>query len=218
MITVAILLAILTDRSGSASNIDSSIFHDEVEVTIFNQSSVSMSVEGVSYPSLRRQDYPKLCDIDIYSRLGNPLKDCHAPLPKFEECTVVYYEEENCSTSIIQLAEQVKEQGGRAVIYRTEDTVDHLRRLDTANVTLPVILVEDNDLEIRRFGNEYGSQVNITKTVSDNRDNDEESSTGLYVLLSVFVVLLLVGVVVASLVIFMCYRRRHHHRTRQAVS
>lgn len=214
-IMTVFLLVIITDRSGLVYSDRSSIVHDQVYVTIFTDMTTPTSVEGSSYPSLRRQDYPELCDIIINSTsLG-----CHSPLKVFDDCTVVYYEEESCNISLLQLTEQVKVKGGKAVVYRTVDIEGYLRRLDTANITgISVILVKDELQEIRRFDSELLVQVNITVIVppADNESGDD-SHTKLYVLLFVLITLLLIAVLIVSVIVIVYYRR-HHHKTRLAVS
>ena len=218
------LLVMLTDRFGLATRSESrTIFYDEVQVTVFDDVSSPVSIDGASYPSIARQDYPRLYDCGI--NIGNP-GDCRSPLPEFDDCTVVYYEERNCNATLIQLVERVKERGGRAVIFRTEHVSDQLRRLEsvhTVNVSQPVILVEDVNFTIRQYENEVFVKVNITQISQTSlptrppSDNNERSTTALSIVLSVLIVLLLVSVVMVGLAIFMCYRR-HRDRTRLVVS
>jgi len=218
------LLLMVIDCFGLATRSESrTIFYDEVQVTVFNDVSNPVSIDGVSYPLIPRQDYPRLYNCDI--NIGNP-GDCRSPLPEFADCTVVYYEERNCNATLIQLVERVKERGGRAVIFRTEHISDQLRRLErvlNVNFSLPVILVEDVNFTIRQYENEVFVQVNITQISQTNlptrppSDDNERSTTALFIVVSVLIVLLLIGVVMVSLAIFMCYRR-HRDRTRLVVS
>jgi len=213
----------LTDYLSLATSPNSrTTFYDEVQVTIFNNVSNLVSIDGVSYPSIPSQDYLRLCYINTESP-GNCPSPSPSPSPEFEdsECTVLYYEERDCNSSLTQLIERVKERGGRAVIYRTEHIKDQLRRLRTTspNISVPVILVEDQNFTIRQYRNEVFVLVNITQRSQARppSDNDEQSTTVFFIVLSVFIALLLVGVVVVSLVIFKCYRR-HRDMTRLAVS
>ena len=217
---IAFLLVMLTDRSGLATSVNT-LMYDEVKVVVFNEvSTVRSPIFGSSYPP--RKDYPKLCEINIYSAgTSSNLGDCpDTELPEFENCTVVYYEEESCSTDLIQLVKQVKERGGRAVIYRTKRRTDeyYLNQLAMNTPGIAVILVKDEDHLIRAFGNEPVRYVNITligqtepSTPSNPKDGlANRSTTTFYFVVFAFTILLLLSL---TWFIFNYLRRCHNMYT-----
>jgi len=208
---IVLLLVILTDSSGLATSVN----YDIVEVVVFNEvSHIKAPIEGFSYPPLG-QGYPKLCKINIYSNFHSSPEDCYTLLPQFEDCTVVYYEEE-CSTNLIDLVQQVKERGGAAVIYRTDHKRDHLiETLHDHSIDITVILVKD--IEIRSFGHELISYVNITfkrqgtSTPPGPKDGlGQRSTTTFYFVVFAFTILLLLSL---TWFIFNYLRRCHHMYT-----
>ena len=215
---IAFLLVMLTDRSGLATNVNNLIY-DEVKVVVFTKVSAS-SIDGSSYPP--RKEYPNMCDINIYSTAtSSNLGDCltGTPLPEFENCTVVYYEEESCSTDLIQLVEQVKEQGGRAVMYRTKRTNEYLHQLAARSILgITVILVEDERHLIRAFGHEPDIYVNVTligqtEPSTPSKPNDglaNRSTTTFYFVVFAFTILLLLSL---TWFIFNYLRRCHNMYT-----
>jgi len=222
------LLLTITDLA-SSHDVNYTYVYDEVLVSVYNLATDEADpLQGYSYPSsfATRKYYRKGCNLEIYTVTPSGTRCVLFPQLSFSsdtDCTFVYYED-NCTAGLIQLAERARRDGIEAIIYRTQLINEKLRSLTDANVSIPVILVEDPEYVIRGYRYKHYRYVNITligqlslpSTKPQPHNNGFDNSTTIFIVGFMFAALLLVGILVLSLAIFV-YHKRHHRRTRQMV-